>query len=234
MADQPEPPAQLRARHAELAEHISDAGYQYHVLDRPTISDADYDALMRELIGVEDRYPELRTPDSPSQRVGAVISTEFTPVEHLMRMMSLDNAFSPEDLAAWAVRVEREVGAAPEYLCELKVDGLAIAVVYEHGRLVRAATRGDGRTGEDVTPNVRSLAGVPDRLDPAGGPSPPPDASGRAVGRHVHPGVPRRDVGEGLLVPVVVTGTREAEEVALAHRATREHLGPDVGRLAGP
>ncbi len=166
-------PAQARALHAQLSEQVDLEGYRYHVLDAPTISDGEYDALMARLRELEAAHPALRTPDSPTQRVGAPISTEFTPVEHLERMMSLDNAFSTEDLAAWAQRVEREVGSsgtAAEYLCELKVDGLAIALVYENGRLVRAATRGDGSTGEDVTPNVRSLAGIPDRLTvPAGG-----------------------------------------------------------------
>ena len=160
----PDVPPEVRARHAELAEELSDALYRYHVLDRPTLSDAEYDAKMRELVDLEDQHPGLRTPDSPSQRVGAAISTDFTPVQHLERMMSLDNAFSGDELASWAQRVEREVGAGAEYLCELKVDGLAIALVYENGRLVRAATRGDGTTGEDVTPNVRTLEGVPDRL----------------------------------------------------------------------
>jgi DNA ligase (NAD+) len=164
MADLPDVPAKARARHAELSEELSDALYRYHVLDRPTLSDADYDAKMRELVALEEKHPELRTPDSPSQRVGAAISTDFTPVPHLERMMSLDNAFSAEELAAWAHRVERDAGTGAEYLCELKVDGLAIALVYENGRLVRAATRGDGTTGEDVTPNVRTLEGVPDRL----------------------------------------------------------------------
>ncbi len=163
-------PAKARARHAELSEELNDARYRYHVLDRPTLSDADYDTRMLELVALEDKHPGLRTPDSPSQKVGADISTDFTPVPHLERMMSLDNAFSADELAAWANRVERDAGAGAEYLCELKVDGLAIALVYESGRLVRAATRGDGTTGEDVTPNVRTLEGVPDRLAvPKGG-----------------------------------------------------------------
>ncbi len=159
-----DPPAQARARHAELTQEIDEAGYRYHVLDRPTLSDSEYDALMRQIVALEEEHPGLRTPDSPSQRVGAVISTDFTAVDHLERMFSLDNAFSADDLAAWAQRVEREVGDGAEYLCELKVDGLAIALVYENGRLVRAATRGDGRTGEDVTPNIRSLDDIPHRL----------------------------------------------------------------------
>jgi DNA ligase (NAD+) len=155
---------EARARHAELADRIGEAGFQYHVLDRPTISDADYDALMRELLALEDAHPELRTPDSPSQKVGGAISNEFAEVTHLERMMSLDNAFSAADLTAWAARLEREGGTGADFLCELKVDGLAVALVYEQGRLIRAATRGDGTTGEDVTPNVRTLAGIPDRL----------------------------------------------------------------------
>jgi DNA ligase (NAD+) len=163
MADE-DLPAAARARHADLSEQLNDAAYRYYVLDHPTLADAEYDALMRELTALEEEFPALRTPDSPSQKVAGAISTDFAAVEHLERMMSLDNAFSTEDLAAWAARLEREGGAGAEFLCELKVDGLALDLVYEKGRLVRAATRGDGRTGEDVTPNVRTLQGVPDRL----------------------------------------------------------------------
>ena len=118
---------------------------------------------MRELQRLEDEFPGLRTPDSPTQRVAGDYSSQFAPVDHLERMLSLDNAFTAEELAAWLVRVEREV-TAPRFLCELKVDGLAISLVYERGRLVRGATRGDGRTGEDVTGNVRTIASIPDRL----------------------------------------------------------------------
>ncbi|HEY2832925.1 MAG TPA: NAD-dependent DNA ligase LigA [Sporichthyaceae bacterium] len=165
-------PAEARARHADLSEQINDAAYRYYVLDHPTLADADYDALMRELMALEEEFPALRTPDSPSQKVAGAISTDFAAVEHLERMMSLDNAFSTEELAAWAARLEREGGAGAEFLCELKVDGLAVDLVYQKGRLVRAATRGDGRTGEDVTPNVRSLKNVPDRLSADGAPIP--------------------------------------------------------------
>jgi len=165
-------PAAARARHADLSEQLNDAAYRYYVLDHPTLADAEYDALMRELLALEEEHPALRTPDSPSQKVAGAISTDFAAVEHLERMMSLDNAFSAEDLAAWAARLEREGGAGAEFLCELKVDGLAVDLVYEKGRLIRAATRGDGRTGEDVTPNVRSLQGVPDRLSADGAPIP--------------------------------------------------------------
>jgi len=165
-------PVGARERHAELVQEIEEHSYRYYVLDRPTASDAEYDTLMRELLALEESYPNLRTPDSPSQKVGAPISTEFAPVEHLERMMSLDNAFTHDDLVAWAHRVEREVGGGAEYLCELKVDGLAVALVYERGRLVRGATRGDGRTGEDITPNIRTIADVPTRLRDDGRPVP--------------------------------------------------------------
>src|SRR4029453_989842 len=154
-------PVAARERHAVLAEEISGHLYRYHVLDRPTVSDADYDQLMRELTELEERYPSLRTPDSPTQGVGFVAATDFAPVEHLERMMSLDNAFTDAELDAWAQRLEREVGTGSEYLCELKVDGLAVALVYRDGRLVRGATRGDGRIGEDVTPNLRTIQQVP-------------------------------------------------------------------------
>ncbi len=159
-----DPTPQARERHAALAEELDAHQYRYHVLDTPTISDGEYDALMRELNRLEEEFPALRTPDSPSQRVGGAYSTLFTPVTHAERMLSLDNAFSADELAAWAQRVERDAGGPVSYLCELKVDGLAINLTYEKGRLVRAATRGDGRTGEDVTPNVRSIADVPQRL----------------------------------------------------------------------
>jgi DNA ligase (NAD+) len=160
----PAAPVEARERAAELTQRIDEAQYRYYVLDQPTISDAEYDRMMRELEQLEASYPELRTPSSPTQRVGGTYSTMFTPVDHLERMLSLDNAFTDEELAAWAHRVEREVGDAASFLCELKVDGLAVALVYERGRLVRGATRGDGRTGEDVTPNLRTLRDVPATL----------------------------------------------------------------------
>ena len=159
-----EVPADAREEHARLSQEIDDNAYRYYVLDSPTVSDAEYDAAMRRLEELEDEFPELRTPSSPTQRVGGTYSTLFTPVDHLERMLSLDNVFTVEELTAWAHRVERDAGTVPAYLCELKVDGLAVNLVYERGRLVRGATRGDGRTGEDVTPNVRTLENVPDRL----------------------------------------------------------------------
>lgn len=133
--------------------------------DQPVISDGDFDKLLRALEALEEEYPELRTPDSPTQKVAGQYETEFTSVEHRERMLSLDNAFDDEELATWAERVARDVGTPDfHYLCELKVDGLAVNLTYEHGRLTRAATRGDGRTGEDITPNVRTIADIPERL----------------------------------------------------------------------
>ncbi|BCJ34669.1 DNA ligase [Actinocatenispora thailandica] len=160
-----EPTAQARQRHRALAEQIDDHQYRYYVLDAPTASDAEYDGLMRELEALEAQYPALRTPNSPTQRVGGTYSTQFTPVEHIERMLSLDNAVDDEEMAAWNERVEREAaGAKVSYLCELKIDGLAVDLVYRDGRLARGATRGDGRTGEDITPNVRSVEGIPHEL----------------------------------------------------------------------
>src|SRR5580693_896994 len=154
---------EARRRHAELSEKLLDAQYRYHVLDAPTISDIEYDTDLRELNQIEDEFPELRTPDSPTQHVGGAISTLFTAVEHLERLLSLDNVFSAEEFSAWSDRAARLGGTGP-YLCELKIDGLAIDLVYERGRLASAATRGDGRTGEDVTLNVKTIKSVPDRL----------------------------------------------------------------------
>jgi DNA ligase (NAD+) len=161
-------PAEARERHRDLSEQIEDARYRYFVLDRPTLSDAEYDPMMKELERLEADYPDLRTPDSPTQKVGGAASTLFTPVDHIERMMSLDNTFTREELDAWAERIAREVGDGAEYLCELKIDGLAVSLTYENGRLVRGATRGDGRTGEDITPNVRAVEGVPSRLTVGG------------------------------------------------------------------
>ena len=160
--------AKASQRHADLSERVNNARWRYYVLDAPTISDGEFDAILRELSDLEDAFPTLRTPDSPTQQVGPPPSTTFTPVEHLQRLMSLDNAFSREELDRWAQRAIRELGEKrldqSGYLCELKVDGLAIDLVYEAGRLVRAATRGDGRMGEDVTANVRTIKVIPDRL----------------------------------------------------------------------
>ncbi|MGC5306826.1 NAD-dependent DNA ligase LigA [Micromonospora zamorensis] len=162
-----EPTPQARERHATLSQELTEHQYRYYVLDAPIVTDAEFDKQLRELEALEAEFPALRTPDSPTQRVGGTFSTDFTPVTHAERMLSLDNAFADEELAAWAERVERDAGGAVPYLCELKVDGLAINLTYENGRLVRAATRGDGRTGEDVTANVRSIRDVPGQLTPS-------------------------------------------------------------------
>src|SRR5690606_33452352 len=167
MSESPEvPPAPPEAReeHRQLVEDVEEARWRYYVLDSPTLSDADFDQRMRRLEELEEAHPDLRTPDSPTQKVGGAVSTEFTPVDHLEPMMSLDNVFSFEELEAWAARLARDGVVDPAYLCEPKVDGLAVNLLYERGRLVRAATRGDGRTGEDVTPNVRTIDAVPHRL----------------------------------------------------------------------
>jgi DNA ligase (NAD+) len=153
-----------REEHALLAQQADEHAYRYYVLDDPTASDAEYDTLMRRLQELEDEFPDLRTPSSPTQRVAGTYSTLFTAVDHLERMLSLDNVFSTDEMAAWVLRVERDAGTSPQFLSELKVDGLAVNLLYEDGRLVRGATRGDGRTGEDVTPNIRTIANVPDRL----------------------------------------------------------------------
>ncbi|GAB2618181.1 NAD-dependent DNA ligase LigA [Pseudactinotalea suaedae] len=152
------------ARWQRLADEVRDHQFAYYVKDAPTVSDAEFDALLAELEALEEAHPELRTPESPTQRVGGTFSTEFGTVDHVERMLSLDNAFSVEEIEAWAARVQREVGSGTHFLCELKIDGLAISLVYEKGRLVRGVTRGDGRTGEDVTLNVRTISTIPQRL----------------------------------------------------------------------
>ncbi|MGH3759850.1 NAD-dependent DNA ligase LigA [Actinophytocola sp.] len=156
-------PAAVRARHGALAEEINGHRFRYYVLDSPTISDGEFDALWHELLALEEKHPGLVTPESPSQHVGGTFSTEFAAVDHLERMLSLDNTFDADELGAWVDRVEKELGTT-SYLCELKIDGLAINLLYEQGRLTRGLTRGDGRTGEDVTLNVRTLDGVPHQL----------------------------------------------------------------------
>lgn len=144
--------------------------FRYYIKDAPIISDADFDALFNELVALEENYPELRVPDSPTQLVGgAGFATDFTEAEHLERMLSLDDVFNTDELVAWSRRVENEIGPDPHYLCELKVDGVALALVYRDGRLERAATRGDGRVGEDVTLNARTIDDVPERLSEATG-----------------------------------------------------------------
>ncbi|MEV5896922.1 NAD-dependent DNA ligase LigA [Nonomuraea fuscirosea] len=158
-------PVAALKRHAELSELVEDARWRYYVLDQPTVSDAQFDGWFKELLALEEAHPALQTPDSPTQKVGAPVSGDFAKVQHLNRMESLDNAFNADDMSAWMTRAERLAEGDPgPYLCELKIDGLAIALVYRDGKLERGATRGDGRTGDDVTANVRTIKGIPHRL----------------------------------------------------------------------
>ena len=164
MTDLPEAEAgvtspELRRRWTDLNTLLTEAQEAYYGADSPSMADADYDESMRELQALEEAHPSLVTPDSVTQRVGQARITDFKPVEHRRRMLSLDNVFSDEELAAWLARTPAE-----HYLCELKIDGLAVNLLYLDGRLAVAATRGDGRVGEDVTPNVETIAGVPHRL----------------------------------------------------------------------
>lgn len=162
----------------ELRRQLNEYSYRYHVLDDPAVPDAEYDRLFRELAGLEKEYPELVARDSPTQRVGESPLSEFAEVRHEVPMLSLDNAFSDEDMAAFDKRVRDRLDVAEiHYAAEVKLDGLAISLLYEQGKLVRAATRGDGATGEDVTANVRTIksvplalrrAGFPDRLEARG------------------------------------------------------------------
>ncbi|MBM3695822.1 MAG: NAD-dependent DNA ligase LigA [Actinobacteria bacterium] len=157
----PRPPDPT-ARAAELRALLRYHDHRYHVLDAPEVSDARYDALKRELIDLEAAHPQLVTPDSPTQRVGAAPATQFAPVTHRQPMFSLDNAMSEDELDAWVARVERALGRpATGFACEPKIDGLAVSLTYEQGRLVLGATRGDGAVGEDITANLRTVGAIP-------------------------------------------------------------------------
>ena len=161
-----------KARHrmTELINEIRDHQFKYYVLDQPTVSDAQFDELLRELQSLEDKNPELCEPDSPTQHVGGGFSTQFEQRDHIEKMMSLDNVFDTQELAQWFDRVEKEI-AQPQYLCEVKVDGLAINLTYENGVLVRGLTRGNGVTGEDVTLNVKTIRNLPHQLKGDAAPS---------------------------------------------------------------
>ncbi|MDJ0952269.1 MAG: NAD-dependent DNA ligase LigA [Acidimicrobiia bacterium] len=155
----------LEAKVEELRSALHRANHRYYVLDDPEISDIEYDEMMRELVAIETEHPDLVVPDSPTQRIGAPVGEAFAPVTHLQRMFSLDNVESEEELEAWQARLTRALGREPSaYVCELKIDGLAVSITYENGVLTRAATRGDGTTGEDITANVRTIDAVPLRL----------------------------------------------------------------------
>lgn len=159
------PDAAAARRAEELREQLHHHNYRYHVLDDPEISDAEYDAMLRELIALEDEHPELATPDSPTRRVGGPVSDAFAPVTHLQRMFSLDNVETFDELQAWRDRLVRVLGHEPaSFVCEPKIDGLAVSLTYRDGVLETGATRGDGVTGEDVTANVKTIAPLPLRL----------------------------------------------------------------------
>ena len=165
MASRPDPTARVE----ELREQLHRHNYLYYTENRPEVSDAEYDRLWRELVALEEAHPELITPDSPTQRPGGRPAELFAPVEHLVAMLSLDNAMAPEDLTEFEARLKRALpGIAPVYVCEPKIDGLGVALLYERGRFVRGATRGDGRVGEDITPNLRTIKSIPVTL---GGPN---------------------------------------------------------------
>jgi len=156
--------AQAKSRAKELREAIDYHSYRYHVLDDPEVADAEYDALVGELIEIEKEFPDLITPDSPTQRVGPPPSDLFAPVRHRSPMMSLDNCFTLEELQAWGRRVERAVGQAGGYVTELKMDGVAVNLIYENGVLIKGATRGNGYEGEDITANLKTIRAVPLKL----------------------------------------------------------------------
>lgn len=161
-------PSAAREQWSQLAEEVRDHQFRYYVKDAPVVTDGEFDTLLRRLQALEDQYPELAVADSPTKLVGGGFATEFKAVDHLERMMSLDNVFDAEEMRSWVSRVEADAGSGLQYLCELKIDGVALALVYEKGVLVRGTTRGDGRTGEDVTLNAKTIDDVPHRLTPSG------------------------------------------------------------------
>ncbi|MFE3223222.1 NAD-dependent DNA ligase LigA [Nocardia sp. NPDC059228] len=153
-----------RVEWQRLAEEVRDHQFRYYVRDAPVISDGEFDELFNRLVALEEAHPDLRTPDSPTQLVGGGFTTEFQPVDHLERMYSLDNVFNEDEMRQWVAKVEADAGTDLHYVCEVKIDGVALNLVYEDGKLVRGATRGDGRTGEDVTLNARTIEDIPHEL----------------------------------------------------------------------
>ncbi|HEX4013728.1 MAG TPA: NAD-dependent DNA ligase LigA [Candidatus Cybelea sp.] len=156
--------ARPAARADELRSQIEEANYNYYAMDDPQITDAEFDALLRELVELERRHPELQSPDSPTQRVGAAASERFAPYEHARPMLSLANAVTVEELRAFDERARKVAGSDVAYVCELKIDGLAVALDYRDGAFTRGGTRGDGRIGEEITPNLRTVKTIPLRL----------------------------------------------------------------------
>ena len=163
----PDSVSALIERAATLREKLARAKHEYYVLDQPELTDSEYDRLFRELEDIEKKHPQLRTPDSPTNRVGAPVQSAFQPHRHLVRMISLDNAFEDDELRAFEQSIERIVGDAVHregYTAELKIDGAAVSLTYRDGVLTTGATRGDGTEGEDVTINIRTIRGIPLRL----------------------------------------------------------------------
>ena len=161
-------PPEVQERYEKLTKTINHNRYLYHVLDTPTITDESYDSLMHELVGIEEKYPELRTPESPSQRVGGEPLDEFKKVKHVVRQWSFDDCMDFNELKKWDEKVRRMIDKAPslkqekiEYCCELKIDGLKIVLTYKGGKFVQGATRGDGEIGEDVTHNLKTIHSIP-------------------------------------------------------------------------
>ncbi|MGU3293833.1 NAD-dependent DNA ligase LigA [Williamsia sp. M5A3_1d] len=163
----PSSDADVRTKWSELADEVREHQFRYYVKDSPVITDGEFDALLGRLQQLEAEHPELATPDSPTALVGGGFATEFAAVDHLERMLSLDNVFDADEMRTWIDRVEADAGTGLDYLCELKIDGVALALVYENGVLVRGTTRGDGRTGEDVTLNAKTIDDIPHRLTPS-------------------------------------------------------------------
>ncbi|MCT4783475.1 MULTISPECIES: NAD-dependent DNA ligase LigA [Exiguobacterium] len=156
---------EMAERVEALRKKLNQYGYEYYVLDQPSVPDSEYDRLMNELIDIETDYPELRSPDSPTQRVGGAPLDAFVKVTHDTPMLSLGNVFSKGELVEWVERIEKDLGYSPLFVAELKFDGLAVSLKYEDGRLVRGATRGDGTTGEDITQNLKTIHSIPLRLN---------------------------------------------------------------------
>ena len=154
----------IKKRIDELVDIITEADYNYHTLDNPTISDQEYDKYLRELFDLEEQYPEYIREDSPTRRVGGKVLDEFKKITHKIPMMSLSNVFNESEIRDFDERIRKE-GIIPEYVCELKIDGLSVSLIYEHGKLISGATRGDGVVGEDITENVKTIKTIPLKIN---------------------------------------------------------------------
>src|SRR3989441_4392000 len=175
---------EAKVRHGQLVEEISRHDHAYYVLAQPTITDQDYDRLYHQLLDLEKKFPDLITPDSPTQRVGGQPLKAFKPVQHLKPMLSLDNTYSQEELREFVNRVQRLLPKEElDWMVEPKVDGVAINLRYENGVLACGATRGDGTTGDDITPNLKTIRSIPPRLQSRTGVPPVPKAPERTQNR---------------------------------------------------